>query len=159
MTPTRLLTRTFFRRFFESELMPPGLPQVQLVIWSIALLASPGLLLPGRLAYKYLALKDHPAALMQAMLLDRLLFITLTMASLGLVALVVWDGVFPDKRDVRVLGVLPIRSRDLIVARLSALGLLALLFCIGLNAVPTVLYGPTISGYGGASNALTSSVA
>ena len=139
--------------------MPPGLPQVQLVIWSLALLASPGLLLPGRFSYKYLTLKDHPAALAKALLVDRLLFITLTMTSLGLVALVVWDGVFPDKRDARVLGVLPLRNRELIVARLGALGLLALLFCVGLNAIPTVLYGPTVSGFGGASNALTASVA
>ena len=151
----RLLARTFFRRLFESDLMPAGAPQVQLVIWSMALLASPGLLLPGRFSYKYLTLQHQPDALARALLLDRLLFITLTMASLGLVALVVWDGVFPDRRDARILGALPLRSRDLILARLGALGTLALFFCAGLNLIPTVLYGPTVAGFGAARNALT----
>jgi len=29
---THLLARTFFSRMFESDLMPPGLPQVRLVV-------------------------------------------------------------------------------------------------------------------------------
>ena len=45
---------TFFSRLFESELMPPGLPQVRLLIWSAAPSSGPGVYLPvndGLIAY------------------------------------------------------------------------------------------------------------
>jgi len=59
----RLLARTFFVRLFESDLMPPGLPQVQLVIWSVVLVATPTLTLPGMFAQKYTALCSTRARL------------------------------------------------------------------------------------------------
>ena len=40
MHQTRLLARAFFSRLFESELMPDGMPQVQLVIWGMLLAAT-----------------------------------------------------------------------------------------------------------------------
>ena len=41
MGQTRLLARAFFVRLFESDLMPDGLPQVQLVVWGALLAATP----------------------------------------------------------------------------------------------------------------------
>jgi hypothetical protein len=146
---TLLLARTFFGRFFETDLMPPGLPQVQLVIWSMAFLASPGLLLPIRFADKYLKLQSDGPALTSALLVDRLLFITLTMTAIGLVALVIWDGVFPDRRDARILTALPVPGRILIAARILALGALCGIFLAGINAIPTVLYGSLVARYTG----------
>ena len=49
----RLLSRAFFSRLFESELTPPGFPQVQLVIWSIAMLAAPGFMMSFRFERHY----------------------------------------------------------------------------------------------------------
>jgi hypothetical protein len=155
VTQAELLARTFFARFFESDLMPPGMPQAQLVIASLAALAAPGLLLPTRFGAKYVALATRdPQALPHALLVDRLLFITLTMTAMGLVALVIWEGVFPDRRDGRILGALPVPGRVLILGRLLALAALAGIFSLGVNAIPTVMYGPLISAYGGASNVL-----
>ena len=154
MNKTLLLAKTLFGRFFESELMPPGLPQVQLVIWAIVLLASPGLLLPVRFATKYSNMHaNHPELLVRAMLVDRLLFITLTMTALGVVALVIWDGIFPDRRDARILGGLPLPGRVPIAARLLALAALAGLFLAGNNLVPSIVFGATIGVFGGATNA------
>jgi hypothetical protein len=151
---TILLARTFFARFFESELMPPGLPQVQLVIWSLALVASPGLLFPARFAAKYRFMNRHLDQIAHALVVDRLLFVTLTMTAIGVVALVIWDGVFPDRRDARILSVLPLPPRVLIVGRLLALAALAAIFLAGMNAVPTIVYGPVVAAFGGAANAL-----
>lgn len=150
---TALLARTFFGRFFESDLMPPGLPQAQLVIGSLVALAAPGLLLPARFAAKYLQISRDPQLLTQALLVDRLLFITLTMTAMGLVALVIWEGVFPDRRDARILAALPLSTRELIAGRLIALAALAGIFVLGVNAVPALMYGPLIAAYGAASNA------
>jgi hypothetical protein len=150
--PTRLLARTFFARFFESDLMPPGLPQVQLVIWSLALLATPGLLMPVRFAGAYEMMRGHPELLAQTFLLHRLFFITLSMTALGLVALAVWDGVFPDRRDARILTGLPVPGWGLVLARLLALSALAAIFLAGVNIVPTLVYSPVMYFAGGASS-------
>lgn len=158
MTRVRLLARVFFSRFFESELMPPGLPQVQLVVGVMVLLAAPGLLLPFKLAVKYGQIGET-AGLSHVILTDRLTFITLTMNALGLVALATWDGVFPDRRDARILGALPVRGGTQIVARLVALAALAGIFLAGVNVVPTLVYAPLASSFGGAANVFASIVA
>ena len=156
---TLLLARTFFTRFFESDLLPPGVPQAQFTIWVMVGFAAPGLLLPSRAAENYLALANRPEALIQLIVVHRLLFVTLTMIALGFVALVVWEGVFPDRRDARVIGVLPLPGSTLVIGRLAALGALAAIFLIGMNAVPTLMYGPLLAAYGAASNVLTGAIA
>ena len=123
----RLLTATFFRRLFESELMPPGLGQVQLVVATIAFLAAPSAILPLLLAKKYMFL--HGEALRVGMAQDRLIAILLSMTASALVTLVIWENIFPDRRDSRHLGVLPIRLRTFVAARLAALvGLFSVVF-------------------------------
>jgi hypothetical protein len=159
VTKTTLLARTFFTRFFESELLPPGLPQVQLVIWSLAILAAPGLLLPIRFGSAYSMMQAQPELLARMMLMHRLAFITISMTAMGFVALVLWENVFPDRRDARQLGVLPLSGRVLIVARLIALTALAGVFLAGVNAIPTVTYGPFVGFYGGARNPVFGMVA
>jgi hypothetical protein len=150
MKNTLLLGRTFFYRFFESELMPAGLPQVQLIIGALTLLCAPGLVFPIRAAGAYAMVQRNPEVLARMLIMHRFLFVTLTMIGIGAVALVIWEGVFPDRRDARILGVLPLRGRTLITARLGALSALAGIFVIGINAVPTVVYGAVISGFGAA---------
>jgi len=159
MNRTVLLAKTFFARFFETDLMPPGLPQVQLVIWSMAFLAAPGLLFPMRFAGKYMQLEHRPALLAHALIADRLVFITLTMTAIGLVALVIWDGMFPDRRDARILSALPVPGRTLVGARLLALAALTGVFLAGVNLVPTVVYGAILAGYGGAATVLQGALA
>jgi hypothetical protein len=161
LKPTVLLARAFFSRFFESELMQQGIPQVQLVIWSLALVIAPGLLLSLRcaLTYSRLRLAEDFAGLRQAMLVDRLLLITISMAVLGLVGLVIWDGVFPDRRDARHLGVLPLPGRLLIVARLLALCAMAGLFLIAVNAIPTLTFGALAAEYGAATSTIRGVIA
>ena len=106
MTRTRLLARTFFARFFESDLLPADVPQAPFVIWSLALLAAPGLLLPIKLIGELL--HESPTSIHDALLLHRLIFITLSMTIAGVVTLIIWDGVFPDRRDARILTPLPV---------------------------------------------------
>jgi hypothetical protein len=152
---TLLLAKTFFGRFFETDLMPPGLPQVQLVIWAMAFLAAPGLLLPVQFVAKYTILRAQSSeALTRAMLVDSLLFITLTMTAIGFVALVIWDGMFPDRRDARILMSLPLPGRVPIAARLLALSALVGIFLAGVNVVPSLIFGAAVGRFGGATNSL-----
>jgi hypothetical protein len=70
-----------------------GLPQVQLVIWSMALW-------PARISsahairLQYSVIYRNQEALAHALVVDRLVFITLTMTALGFVALVIWTVCF-----------------------------------------------------------------
>lgn len=115
----RILGRAFFSRLFESELMPPGLAQVQLVFGLVAFFAAPAMLVPLVLAKKYM-FRD-PETLRVMMAQDRVIAILLSMTATALVTLVIWENIFPDRRDSRHLGVLPIRLRTFVAARLSAL--------------------------------------
>jgi hypothetical protein len=152
VSQTSLLARALFRRFFETDLIPAGGDAAQTVIAFLTLLAAPGLLLPFRFSLKYVELAARaPDALPRALITDRLLFVTLTLIALGLVALVIWEGVFPDRRDARVLGALPIPDRVMIRARLMALAGLAGIFLLGTNTVPTLIYGSVLGISGGAA--------
>ena len=74
MDQIRLLTRTFFARLFESDLMPEGLPQVQLVLWGALLAAMPTI--------------GYPMIVRRAFDSDRVMLITLTMVAIGVVSLI-----------------------------------------------------------------------
>jgi len=133
-----LLGRTFFGRLFESDLMPPGLPQVQLVIWSMVFLAGPAMFVPLTRIPKYQHMLFYPGTLAQAIATDRLYLITYSMIAMGFLGLVTWDGVFPDRRDARILGPLPLSMRTFVVARLGAVCYMFVLF-LSVSQLPTAL--------------------
>ena len=147
MHQTRILARSFFSRLFESELMPDGLPQVQLVIWGMLLAATPPAAYAVMTPIKY-AKAQFFRPLGPEFDVDRLILVTLTMIVMGVVGLFIWDGVFPDRRDVRILGVLPVPVRRFVVARLAALGRVFVLFAMPLCVMQSVVFGLTVSGYG-----------
>jgi hypothetical protein len=121
-----LLTRTFFTRLFESDLMPPGLPQVRLVISVVAAITMILTLLPVMLrlhASRFAAFQY-----------------TIAMIALAFVALVIWEGIFPDHRDSRILSPLPIRARTFVVARLAALAAFFGLFAVGSTVLPSFAF-------------------
>lgn len=137
----------FFGRLFESDMMPPGLPQVQLIVWVCAFLASPSLLWPILKAKGYVWLR--PVQIDGAMAADRTTAMLFALLATGLITLVIWEGIFPDKRDSRILGVLPVRLRSLVVTRLAALGSVYLMFVCA-TALPGALsFGVVAAVFGG----------
>lgn len=147
-TQLRRLYGMFFGRLFESDMMPPGLPQVQLIVWVCAFLTSPSLLWPILKAKGYVWLT--PGQIGGAMDSDRTTALLFSLLATGLITLVIWEGIFPDKRDSRILGVLPVRLRSLVVARLAALGSVYLMFVCA-TALPGALsFGIVAALFGGA---------
>ena len=144
---TRLLAQTFFGRLFESELMPQGLPQMQLLVWGLVFAGGPTLGLPLLLTKKYTRMYVT-GGLPLAMATDRVILYTLSMLSIGFVGLLIWDGIFPDKRDVRILGPLPVRMRTFVAARLIAIGRLFVLFGAAICIPQTVIFGLLTWSYG-----------
>src|SRR5690348_14618126 len=64
-------------------------------------------------------------------------FLANTIAAAGVIAVLTWDAAFPDKRDLLVLGALPVRARTIFAAKTMALcaapavGVIALNSCTG----------------------------
>ena len=69
------------------------------------------------------------------------------MAAVGFVTVLVWDKLFPDRRDAIVLGSLPIRPRTIVFARLAALVAVVAGFAIVVNLPGTVLFSLVAGGY------------
>ena len=61
---------------------------------------------------------------------DRSLFLLLSAGAMGIVAVVMWDTLFPDRRDVFALGPLPVESRVQSAGRLGGLLTLFGLFAV-----------------------------
>jgi hypothetical protein len=148
----RLLTRTFFTRLFENDLLPAGMPQVQIVVSVFAFLAGPSLILPLWLMKKYVWMGD-PAVVQASMAADRTLALLLTMTATALITLVIWETLFPDRRDSRIFGVLPVSRRAMVTGRLAAIALLFVIVCLGPAAIASfgfaILGAMTNQGFAG----------
>ena len=147
-TQLRTLARATFGSFFESELLASGLPQVRLVIFAAVVLTIPATQLPMHAWYEYLvASRRSPEVLDILMWPHKLLFVTFAMVGTAVVALILWDNVFPDRRDVFIIGHLPIRTRTILGARLMALTALMGLIALGAALPSALFYGTVAGGY------------
>jgi hypothetical protein len=138
------IARATFSGFLESDLMPSGM-QAPALIWAAAFLVAPALCLPAVHMVKYPFIrKYHPAAVEVALWGDRLLYLLLSAGAMGLIAVVLWDTLFPAKRDAYVLTPMPIPLGVQMVGRLSGLVLLFAGFTAALNAIPAIAF-PAVS--------------
>jgi hypothetical protein len=141
------IARATFSGFLESDLMPSGM-QAPALIWAAAFLVAPALCLPAVYMIKYPFIrKYHPAVVESALWGDRLLFLLLSAGAMGLISVVLWDTLFPARRDAYVLTPMPIPLGVQMLGRLSGLVLLFAGFTVALNAVPAVAF-PVVSAGG-----------
>lgn len=139
--PVAVLGRLFFGRFFENEHVSPGTEARTGVIHALAFVAAPGTVLPLMLGPGYAWLSSRaPEDLQRALWAHRGLFVTLSMILMGGLAVLAWDALFPDLRDARVLGPLPVPARVIFAGKLGALSLFVLLFTLAIVTFPAVLY-------------------
>ena len=116
MRQFRILFRLFLFRVVDVELLSAQadpeklLGQIVTVLLSVSLLFSVPVLFVGG------ALPDGIAHIFEHF------FIASTMLVVGLFALLSWEEVFPNQRDVLVLSPLPVSSRTLFLAKMAALG-------------------------------------
>ena len=153
--PFSILVGHFIRRLLAGEEeneggMSLGLGAV------LAILASPG-------AFASIFLLDKYSTLMQwfrhqhfdsykASVADEYFFVVLSMTITGLVMVLRWNRLFPDRRDFANLAVLPISIRNIFLANFVALFSLALLFAVDVNVFSAIFFPfiVTISdGHGG----------
>jgi len=139
------LIRHFFGRFFDNEFVAQNADMQVTVTKILALLASPGLLLPWFRYTTYLAL-DHadPALRSPVLWFDRLFFISFAMLVMGGVTVLEWEALFPDRRDYHSLIPLPIRLRTIFFGKVGALILFLVVFTAAVN-LPAAFMFPLIA--------------
>lgn len=134
------IARATLGGFLQSDVMPQGM-QASATIWAAAFLAAPAMLLSAQFLGKYTFLERYyPRLLERAIWSDRGLFILLSSGAIGLVCVVMWDNLFPGRRDVFVLGSLPVRPRVQAMGRLAGLLALFVAFAAALNVLPALTY-------------------
>src|SRR5215510_2289106 len=116
-----IIARATFDGFVQSDLTPSGM-QVPAIIWAAAFLVGPALFLPAQHMVKYPLLRRfHPERVEGALWNDRLLFLLLSAGAIGLVSVVLWDTLFPARRDAFVLTPLPVPVSVQMLGRLGGL--------------------------------------
>jgi len=121
------LTRHFFLRFFDSDLVSaPGQWRV-VAAGLIAILLSSGILIIPAYYRKYRLLNelDEAGPFKLAAMADGLLLIAIVMMAIALMTVLQWTSLFPSLRDYLALAGLPLRPRDLFTAKFAALIVLA----------------------------------
>jgi hypothetical protein len=142
------LRRHFFLRFFDSDLVStPGQWQV-VVGGALAVLLSMSLIFAQAYYHKYLQLNSlptpEPARL--AAMADMLFLITLAMFLIGLFTTLQWPSLFPGLRDYLALASLPLRMRDVFVAKFTALVAFAGLFILAVTLTPSLVMPAVMAG-------------
>jgi hypothetical protein len=141
---TKTIARATLNGFLESDLVPSGM-QAPALIWVAAFLVTPSLCLPAVHMVKYQFIRRYQPELVERMLWnDRLLFLLLSAGAMGLVAVVLWDTLFPARRDAFVLTPMPIPLGVQMVGRLAGLVMLFTGFAIAMNVIPALTF-PLVS--------------
>ena len=143
-SPFRLLARHFAKQILslgaegdEPEIGVTGI---------LAILAVPGVFYSLLLFDKYSTflrmLRGGPSHIdvYRDSVPDKYLFVVCSMALTAIIVAIKWDRVLPGSLDHSVLAPLPIRLRTIFLSNAAALGFIAAIFAIDLNAVPTVLF-------------------
>jgi hypothetical protein len=139
------LVRHFFGRFFDNEFVAQNTEIQVTVTKMLALLASPGIILPFLRYTTYLGLDAMPPEMRYPMLWsDRCLYLSFSMLVMGAVTVIEWDALFPDRRDYATLMPLPIHARTIFLGKIAALGLFLVAFTVSVNLVSTVTF-PVVS--------------
>lgn len=136
------LTRHFFNRFFDTELISKDAEAHLGVVRVLALLAVPGVfyavLAFGNYSYIYW---HFTQVLYDAVSIsDQCRYLLFSMAVIGMVAVLEWDALFPDARDYAILTPLPLKLQTIFGAKVAALLLFVGLFVLAVAGLPVVFY-------------------
>jgi hypothetical protein len=145
----RELTRHFFSRFFDNDLVAinsDGADMRATVVNILAMLAAPGMLLPFLFMTKYSNLQKAPMYVRDlASLGEKEFFICFSMTVMGLVTVIEWEMLFPDRRDYANLTPLPIRLRTMFGAKIAALLAFLAIFSAVINAFSPVMFPAVVA--------------
>ena len=132
------LTRHFFIRFFDNDVLDSDGETVTTVARAVSIVSAPGLLLAFFLQNSY------PERSVWGRIEDQYFFVLYSFVAMAGVAIFEWEMLFPDRLDFLVLVPLPLRSRQLLLAKAVALGGFLALFLVAANVFGTFML-PAVS--------------
>lgn len=140
----KALANVFFGRLFENDMFSSSAAASSSLMFLLALVATPGVMFSGTQIFSWAHLRASGIRLNDPMIVDSALLrsqafhIDFVMGVAGIVTMMVWSSLTPDRRDALVLGPLPIGSREQAHGRLLALLKFFGLFIVAVSA-PTAL--------------------
>jgi hypothetical protein len=146
----RVLYRVFLLRVVDLDVLSPDgdptklLGQIAAILAAISFFACVPLITVGS------RLDENTRWIAQ------FIFISITMLVVGLFSVLSWDSIFPDKRDLLVLGPLPVAPRTILIAKLAALGHALGLLALALNVFIGIIWPPILSSAGGLGGVIRS---
>ena len=143
----RTIARATFDGFLQSDLMPQGM-QAPALIWAAAFLVGPAIFFPIRAMVGFSFIRRfHPELLESAFWNDRLLYLLMSAGAMGVVSVVLWETLFPARRDAFVLTPLPVPLPVQMLGRLLGLASFCALFIVLLNGIPAFAF-PVVTAAG-----------
>jgi hypothetical protein len=79
---------------------------------------------------------------------DKTFYLGLGMVVTGLLVSVVWNALLLDRRDASILGVLPLRARTILEAKLTALATYVVLVLVGMHLGASLAFGAILGNHG-----------
>ncbi len=134
----RTLVGHFFRRFFDNDTVHVQGETLTTVIRAIAIVAAPGLIVAFFLQNAY------PSRTMWGAIQDQYFFVLYSFVTMGAVAVVEWEMLFPDRLDFLVLTPLSLKYRHLLWSKIAALAGFLALFLFSANVFGAVVL-PAVS--------------
>ena len=117
-----------------------------LAIRLVSILAGLSFALAFMLLPRYLTATLRPAELARLAWNDEEFLISTTIAVAALFAVLAWNSVFPDKRDSFVLGLLPVRVRTFLLAKLAAILTALAIGVAAINAFTGTIFPFVVAG-------------
>lgn len=148
--PLAVLTGHFLGRYFETEESQPGELRTGIPAL-LGLTAAPGFILCAFLFEKYSTLIGWFRGILKldrdlTTLHDKYIFLAVAFVVCGIVTVLKWNTLFPDRRDYMILAPLPIPASTVFLAKVLGLAAFILLFSIAVNIVGCILFPPVVLG-------------
>ncbi|MBN2409179.1 MAG: hypothetical protein JXE07_05530, partial [Candidatus Aminicenantes bacterium] len=124
-----VLTRHFFHRFFQNDIVDFEDQMKEKVIGGMAFLGAFGIQIANTILLKYTFMEEEGPSWV-----DKCYFLWIFMLLLGLITVVEWDVIFPDRRDYLNIMALPVRLRTFFLAKSASFFLFIGLFSAAAHA-------------------------
>src|SRR5262245_53133330 len=137
---SRRLVSHFIAQFVETDTAAEGDSHQTLALVAAGVITIP-LFATVFMSMRYLMRPLQAAGWTEtAALEDQITFCAASMLVAAVVAAVEWDAVALSQRDSMILGVLPVRHRDLVRAKVWALVIFAGVFVAAIDLLPTLIH-------------------
>lgn len=124
---TAILVGHFFRRFFDNDTVQVDGDTLTTVVRAVSIVAVPGLMVAFFLQNQY------PRRSLWGSIEDQYFFVLFSFVVMGMVAIFEWAMLFPDRLDFVILSPLPLKPRQMLTAKVTALVTFMMLFLVGCN--------------------------